>query len=151
MATDKKESVKFTVEHFMQISEMKPYQAAIEVRGRDPKYSYRLVEDTPEALRYREQQGYEVVTAEADATVGGSIGQVDRRRRVGNELVLMRRPKEIHEMHLQALRRRAHEMQRGPVESFKGKAQKFGVEVVDEMKREVSSLQSAIDVDDDDA
>ena len=139
----KEKAPKFTVEHFRQVAALKPYQSMLEVGDKDPDFQYRLVENTPEAIRYREQLGYLVVT-DSDETVEGAVGQPDRRRLIAGELVVMRRPKELAEMHEQVLKERSMAMQRGPIERFKGKAQRLGVEVVDETKMMVSPLSQVM-------
>lgn len=146
----KKQGKKFTVEHFRKNAALRPYQSMLEVRDKEDGFAYRLVENKPEAIRYRQQLGYEVVT-EGVESAPGSVGQPDRRRIIAGELVLMRRQQDIHEMDVQARKERAREMQLGPIERFKGKAQRLGVKVVDETRMEVSPLSSigAFSEDDD--
>lgn len=132
---------KLTIEHFRRVAGLRPYQSMLEVHEKEEGFEYRLVENTPEAIRYRQELGYEVVL-DGPATVKGSVGQPDRRKIVAGELVLMRRAKDIHNLDVKARKERARDMMRGPIESFKAKAARLGVDVVDETKIEVSPLAS---------
>lgn len=132
---------KLTIEHFRQSAGLRPFQSMLEVTDQEEGYVYRLVENTPEAIRYRQKLGYEVVV-EGPASVKGSIGQPDRRKIIAGELILMRRSLELHKLDVKAREERAQDMMRGPIESFKAKAHRLGVKVVDESRIEVSPLAS---------
>lgn len=138
---------RLTVEHFRKMAEFRPMQQMLEIQDKDPSFAYRLVENTPEAIRYRKMLGYEIVLDTEEKTPG-SIGQPDRRRVIANELVVMRRPRELHEMNKKVRQEKARQKMLGPYESFKSKAAKLGVEPVDESKMDVAPLRDRAPSDD---
>lgn len=134
---------KLTIEHFMALAADKPHVSMLEVRDKEEGFFYRLVANEPHRIRRFEELGYEVVLDEKDAKGGNP--QVDRRRIFGaNELVLMRQPEEYHQLHRAALDKKAAKARRGPIEAFKEKARRAGVEPIDETREVVGPLEAAL-------
>jgi len=132
--------VKMTIEHFMGLVEHKPHQSILQVHDQQEGFHYRLVLNNSNRIRYFNALGFEVVTDPDDANMGDT-GQPDGRRLAGaGELLLMKRPEEYQAMHKLALQKKAKAMHRGPVESFKGKAERMGFEVIDEMREVVGPM-----------
>lgn len=142
-----KSKVRLVVESFMNMS-LNPHQRRLEVHDKDPNYQYRLVGNTPDRIAYRQEMGYEVVTDDQVKT--SSLKQADNRKIIAGKYVLMRRPNEIAEAHEAALRRKADEARVGPMESFKSKARRLGVDTEDKSKFMRAPMSAVIGEGDDD-
>lgn len=141
---------KVSVEHFMALVEHKPHVSMLEVEGKQDGFFYRLVNNDPHRIRYYKQLGYEVVTDEDDATITDET-QPDGRRIAGaDELVLMKQPEELHQMHRAALDRKATRTRRGPIESFKNKARELGFETIDTTREQIGPIEAVLGDDYDD-
>jgi hypothetical protein len=144
MAT--KKTAKLSVESFEQASLFKPWTRRLAVKNKDPKYDYRVINDTPDSLEFRAEQGWEPDVVTETATEG----QPDEFRRPVAGMIVVRRPKEISEMHKEALRRRSLKKMRGPIEEFKASARRSGVEAIDSSKFYRGPLLAGLSEPDDD-
>lgn len=148
-APKKSKGPKMSVETFMALVEHRPHQSMMEVTEKVDGFHYRLVKNNPHRINYWKRLGYEVVVEETDAKVSDD-SQPDRRRVIGaGQLVLMKQPEDYHQMHQAALEKKARETSRGPVESFKTKAEELGVEPIDKMRERRGPLDMQISEDDD--
>lgn len=146
----KRDGTRFTVDHFMALTEHKPHASMLEVYEKQDGFFYRLVDNNPHRIRYYKQLGYEIVTDDEDAMISDDT-QPDGRRIAGaNELVLMKQPEELHAMHRAALDRKAQRAKRGPIESFKNKARQMGFETIDTTREYVGPIEAAVGEKDDD-
>lgn len=127
----------------------RPYNAMMEVVGKDKNFEYRHVRNTPQQIRYREKLGYELVTKDDGVEVpGGTV--VDGRLVCGGEHVLMKRHKSLTEKHLDYLKKKAARSRMGPNNAFKNQAKKHNVEVVDRTKFTAGPLGASTPLDDED-
>jgi hypothetical protein len=106
----------------------------LRVKGGDPNYHYRKVRNNPESVEYREEQGFEVVPLN-DPVSGGDLDPAGGIRTFGaGRYVLMRRHMDLHEAHLEALRRKTLQKSLGPRRDFEAKARSMGVETMDKTR-----------------
>lgn len=141
----------FKIEHEALDFGHKPFTAMMDVENKDERYEYRHVKSQPARIRRQQKLGFELVTPENDSVKTDSGTAPGGRFLTNNELVLMRRPKEIGEKHRAYLRKRAAMARRGPVESFKSTGQRYGVEVHDESHMTRGSLGMALAQDETDS
>jgi len=127
----------------------------LRINNKEDDHEYRLVINNPERIEYYEEMMFNVCDSD-DQIGGGDRNPTGDIKTAGSgRYVVMKRRKEIGDVHREALRVRARNMMDGPRRDFRRGADKLGVGTEDKTKITLAAPLAAVlnetgDFDDED-